>query len=138
MAHPDMNALLDEGLRIAAHLLEKNGEFFPFGVTISTDGKINHVQGYTGEDYPPSQDLINLLLNGFLAGAKSGDYRATSLVCDTHIFLNGNSKTDAINVIVEHVEDEPVTCFLPYTKNGDTFEFGEILAERAERRVFGV
>lgn len=34
MAHPDMDALLDEGLQTAIHFLEKNGEF----VTVHTPG----------------------------------------------------------------------------------------------------
>jgi hypothetical protein len=136
MAHPDMDALLDESLQVAIHFLEKNGEFFPFGVTMSRAGEIAHTQGWTGDECPPSQELIDLLLRGFVSGAARGDYKATALIYDVRISLDGDTKTDAIIVTIEHVDDEPVTCFLPYVKNRDAFEFGELVAERAERRVF--
>ncbi len=68
MAHPDMDALLDESLRAAIYFLEKNGEFFPFGVNMSADGKIRHAQGYTGDEHPPSQEVIDILLMGLKQG----------------------------------------------------------------------
>lgn len=136
MAHPNMDALLDEGMQTAIHFLEKNGEFFPFGVTMAPDGSLAHAQGYTGDECPPSQEVIDLLLRGFNTGAASGDYKSTALISDVRITLDGETKSDAISVTVEHVDDQPVTCFLPYTKSNGTFEFGEIVAERAERRVF--
>ena len=136
MAHPDMDTLLDEGLQTAIHFLANNGEFFPFGVTMAPDGTVAHVQGYTGDDCPPSQELIDLLLRGFKSGAASGDYISTALISDVRISLDGVTKSDAISVTVEHTDDQPVTCFLPYTKSNGTFEFGEIVAERAERSVF--
>lgn len=137
MAHPDMDALLNEGLQTAIRFLEKNGEFFPFGVTMKPDGSIAHVQGYTDDECPPSQEVIDLLLRGFKTGATSGNYKSTALISDVRISLDGDTKSDAISVTVEHVDDQPVTCFLPYTKSNGAFEFGEIIAERADRRVFG-
>ncbi len=38
MAHPDVDALLDESLTTAVYFLEKNGEFFPFAITMSSSG----------------------------------------------------------------------------------------------------
>jgi len=136
MAHPDMDALLDEGLQIAIHFLEKNGEFYPFGVTMAPDGSIAHTQGYTGDENPPSQELIELLLRGFQSGATSGDYRATALISDVRVSLNGTTKTEAICVTVEHQEDPPVTCLLPYAKTDAGYEFGELIAQRADSNVF--
>ncbi len=136
MAHPEMDTLLDEGLRVAIHFLEKNGEFFPFGVTLAPDGSVAHTQGYTGDECPPSLELIDLLLSAFKIGAATGDYKSVALISDVRISLDGKTKTDAISVTVEHVDDQPVICFLPYTKANGTIEFGEIVAERAEPRVF--
>ena len=136
MAHPDMDALLDEGLQVAVHFLETNGEFFPFGVTMARDGSVAHTQGYTGEEQPPSQEVIDLLLRGFQTGASSGDYKSTALIYDVRVSLDGKTKTDAINVTVEHRDDQPVTCLLPYTKTESGFEFGELIAQRADGNVF--
>jgi hypothetical protein len=131
-----MDALLDEGLQTAIYFLEKNGEFFPFGIAMKPDGSIAHVQGYTGDECPPSQEVIDLLLRGFKTGATSGDYKSTALISDVRISLDGDTKSDAICVTVEHADDQPVTCFLPYTNANGAFEFGEIIAEHADRRVF--
>ncbi len=136
MAHPDMDTLLDEGLQVAIHFLEKYGEFFPFGVTMASDGRIAHTQGYTEDERPPSQEVIDLLLRGFQSGAASGDYKSTALISDVRVSLDGTAKTDAISVTVEHREDQPVTCLLPYTKTDAGYEFGELIAQRADSNVF--
>ena len=136
MAHPDMDSMLDEALRVAVHFLEKNGEFFPFGVTMAPDGTINHTQGYTGDECPPSQEVIDLLLRGFQASAAAGACKSTALISDVRISLDGKTKSDAISVAIEHVGEQPVTCFLPYQKSNGGFDFGEIVAERTERQIF--
>jgi hypothetical protein len=136
MAHPDMDTLLDEALRVAVYFLEKNGEFFPFGVTMTRGGKIAHAQGYTGDEQPPSQLVIDLLLHGMRQGASNGDYRAVTLVSDVRVSVPGGPAQDAVSVMVEHLTEEPVTCYLPYTVTNSKFDFGELFAERAERRVF--
>ena len=136
MAHPDMDTLLDEGLRAAIYFLQKNGEFFPFGVTMSPSCRITHVQGWTGDEHPLSKEVIDVLLRGFTAGAERGEYKATALICDVRVSLDAETTTDAISVGIEHLDDEPVTCLLPYSKNGESFEFGELVAERGDRRVF--
>ena len=136
MAHPDMDALLDEGLQVAIHFLEKNGEFFPFGVTIAPDGSVAHTQGYTGNEHPPSQEVIDLLMRGLKSGAASGDYKSTALISDVRVSLDGETKTDAISVTVEHHEEQPVTCLLPYSKTDSGYEFGELIAQRADSNVF--
>ena len=136
MAHPDMDALLNEGLQTAIHFLEKSGEFFPFGVSMTADGEISHNQGWAGDERPPSQELIDLLLRGFAERAEHGEIKATALIYDVVVSLDGTTKSDAISITVEHAAADPVTCFLPYWKNSDAFEFGELVAEGAERRVF--
>lgn len=136
MAHADMDTLLDEGLKVAIRFLENNGEFFPFGVTMAPDGTVAHAQGYSGDERPPSQEIIELLLRGFKNGAATGDYKSTALISDVRISLDGETKSDAISVNVEHADDQPVTYFLPYSKSNGTFEFGEMVTERAECLVF--
>ena len=131
-----MDALLDEALHVAVHFLEKNGEFFPFGVTMTEDGKINHAQAWTGEEHPGSDAVIDHLVAGFAQGAKRGDYRATALASDVRLSLDGANQTDAIRVTIEHCQDEPVTCYLPYVNREGSFDFGELVAVRADRFVF--
>ena len=136
MAHPDMDLLLDEAIRAAIYFLEKNGEFFPFAITMSQSGEITHVQGYVGEEHPPSQDVIDLLQDGLKQRGANGELRATALISDVRVSLPDGGAQDAVSVTVEHQDDEPVTGYLPYTKDGEGFGYGDLFAERAPRLVF--
>ena len=136
MAHPDMDALLRESRQVAKHLLDQFGEFIPFGITMAQDGKITHVSGTTGDEWPRSQDVIDLLRNAFADGAANRQYRATAIVCDVRVALRGGPETDAVQVDIEHVDDIPATCFLAYKKTTDGFEFADIVAQQGEPIIF--
>jgi len=136
MAHPDMDALLHESRQVAKHLLDQFGEFIPFGIMMAPDGKITHVSGDTGDERPRSQDVIELLRNAFADGAANRQYRATAIAYDVRVALRGGPKTDAVQVDIEHVDDIPATCFLPYKKTTDGFEFVDIVAQEGATIVF--
>ena len=63
-----MNALLP----FAQQTLERHGEFFPYGGAMKGSGEIANLAGYDGRENPPSADIIRLLKQGFVQGAKSG------------------------------------------------------------------
>jgi hypothetical protein len=44
--------------------------------------------------------------------------------------------TAAISIQMEHVNGDPVTCFLPYEINGDAIELADLVGEPGERHVF--
>ena len=58
-----MNALLP----FAEEMLVKHGEFYPFAGAMMADGEIHYIGGYTGDEQPPSQEIIDLLKDGFRA-----------------------------------------------------------------------
>src|SRR5947207_3237886 len=58
LAHEDLNELLNASLPFAQEMLAKHGEFFPFGRSMDVGGGIAHVAGWTGEEQPPSQEVI--------------------------------------------------------------------------------
>src|SRR6266404_4879972 len=74
--------LMNSALPLAEKMLKEHGEFFPYGQVLGTDGKTAEVGAYDGRERPPSADLIRMLKKTFVAGAKSGKYRATALVYD--------------------------------------------------------
>jgi hypothetical protein len=43
MAHPELDELLDTLLPFAQQMLQKHGEFFPFGAAMTSSGEIRHV-----------------------------------------------------------------------------------------------
>ena len=138
MNRADLDPLLAEGIRAARFLLDKNGEFFPFGVVLAKDGTHKHVQGWTGEERPPSDDILKLLVAGFRSEAAVGSLRATALVADVRVArAAGERKTDAIRVTLEHEDGTAVECFLPYRKSWlKGITYGEVFASSAQRAVF--
>lgn len=83
MAHPDLNELLNALLPMAEMLLKKQGEFYPIGAIMLSDGEIRHVGGkIEGDDNPPSQSLIDLLTETFQKEATKGNLRAARMSYD--------------------------------------------------------
>jgi hypothetical protein len=74
-----LTALLQYCMDFARTMLEKAGDFYPFGATISSSGNIGSVGGYNGEEHPKPQEIYQLLSSGFAAGAKSGEHLCTAL-----------------------------------------------------------
>lgn len=59
----DLDALLNASLPFAQQMLEKRGEFFPYGSVISLDGEMRMVAGEPGQgDRPLSNDVIATML----------------------------------------------------------------------------
>lgn len=130
--------LMNEGIAFAERMLREHGEFFPFGVVRKSDGSIQHVGASDGREQPPSQDLIDLLNQGFRKGAESGDYAATAIFFDVLITPPGSStKTDAVQVGLEHRAGYCVDVFFPYHRGSDGgVQWGELFASKREGSVF--
>ena len=138
MAHEDLNQLMNELLPFAQELLGKHGEFFPFGGYVDGGGGIAHVGGWTGEEQPPSQDVIDVINAGLRERAQRAEIRASGLCVDVLTIPPGETqKRDAISIRLEHANGESVVVFLPYRKSesGD-YEYGELFAVRGTHDVF--
>jgi hypothetical protein len=138
MAHPDLDQLLNALLPFAQQMLSKHGEFYPFGSAMSTDGKIEAHAAYDGGEQPPSQQLIDLLTQGFRQQASSGKIRAAAICCDVRAIPPGQSeKTDAICVSAEHQSGEAADVYLPYKKGWfGKISYGEIFGAARTREFF--
>lgn len=132
-----MNAVLDESCRTALHFLDKSQEFYPFAIAMDKGGAIRHVAGYTGTEMPASSDVIEVMVAGLKEDVANGRLLAVGIVKDVRITdPRTGTKTDAIAVALEHRSDQPVTCYLPYSFEGDRLIQGEIVAERGQANVF--
>ena len=129
-----MNAVLP----FAEEMLTKHSEFFPFGGTMSADGEIAHTGGWTGDEHPASTEVIELLENGFRAGAARGEYKATALVYDIRTIPPGKEeKQDAIAVALDHRDDYSVVVIFPYSFTLDgQLEIEAPFATRGENKIF--
>lgn len=135
----ELDALLDPMLNFAQDLLRKRGEFYPFGGTISAEGELSLSAADTGDDHPPSQDVIDLLAGGMRAQAAAGHIRAAAICYDSRFAPEGGEKTDAIAVSLEHRDGDAVLVMQPYSKGRFTgFKFGQLVSVPPERRVFSL
>jgi len=120
---------------MARQFLAKNGEFYPYAVSMANDGTTRMVAAYEGSEHPASTDLLAMLYDG-LRG-QGGDLRAAVVVSDVRI---KNPDSDAVRVEVEHREGVALAVLLPYrvqTKSVDReVAYGELRAIAAKRRIW--
>lgn len=133
----DCQNLMNAALPMAEQMLEENGEFFPIGAVLRINGEIRHMAGHDGREQPPSADIIRLLKQAFVEGAKTGDYLATALVYDVRVSLpSTGEKSDAIAVSLDHRDHYSVTIFFPYQLADGALSFGEAFAQQGAADIF--
>jgi hypothetical protein len=139
MARPGLNSLLGTLLPFAQEMLEKHGEFYPFGAAMTAEGKINQTAAYTGEEHPSSQELIDLLVGAFRTQAAKNEVRAVGVCLDVRTIAPGESeKIDAICARLRHSDHESVDVFVPYKKDiSGAITYGQLFARQGERDIFG-
>jgi hypothetical protein len=122
----DCEQLMSAVVPFAEEMLARHHEFYPFGGTMALSGEIAHTGGWTGEEHPPSAEIIALLEGGFRDGAARGEYKATALVVDVRTIPPGKSeKQDAIAVRLDHRDGYSVQVLFPYSYSSS----GELLVE---------
>ena len=133
----DVEALMNEWVVFAKRMLSEHGEFHPYGAAMKFDGEIISIAGHTGEEMPPSQELIELLRIGFQQEAANGEYKATALFYDVRTTLpNSTQKTDAIAVALDHTDSYSAIVLHPYQIVNEQYVFGDLVAIKGENRVF--
>jgi len=134
----ELDGLLDPLLDLAQDMLRKHGEFFPFGATLSTTGEMSLNAGDTGDDHPPSQEVIDLLVQAMRNEAEAGSIRAAAICYDIRYQPEGGDATDAIAISLEHRAGDRALVVQPYSKGRLTgWRFGDLAAiEPPQPRVF--
>jgi hypothetical protein len=130
----DLDNLWSSGMELATSLLEKNGEFFPFGMTMDLDGQIAIMGADPGlGEQPPSMKVLEFLYD-VAAGTREG-YRAVAFMADMRV--NG---ADAIGAELEHRDGGPaLLVYLPYAKKGlvkKSYSYGQMGVSSGTRRVW--
>ena len=135
----ELDELMSDILPFAKKMLSEHGEFFPYGGAITSRGEIIHIGTSDGEEHPPSQKLVDVLIESFQAQAKAGAYRATAIVFDVRVKPpSSEQKTDAVQINLDHVDGLSVECFLPYQIKGKgEVVYGEMFAQKGHPKIFG-
>ena len=129
----DLDGLLETVLPLGRKMLAEQGEFFPYGATVSLDGEVKLVAPYDGTEHLRSADLLSLMHDSARAGAET--IRAAAFVFDVR--LPGATPGDAIRVELEHREGIALAVMLPYRVADGDVEYGKLSAGSAEKRVWG-
>ena len=130
-----LDDILEALLPFARQLLEKHGEFFPFGAAMSRDGKVTMVAGDTGTEHPPSDEVMELIRTAMRRDRDK--YLAVGLCYDVRVRTSADAPpTDAICVSLEHEGGMAVDVVEPYAKRGGKVAYGSLAAQQGRRMVF--
>lgn len=130
----DLDAVVTAALDAALALLSKNGEFFPFGVTISDAGDVAMAAADPGLGERPESVTV---LASLYAGVEHNraNYRAAGFVADVR--ANG---ADAVRIEAEHRDGGPaLVVLMAYAKKGlvkKSVAYGQMSAGGGERRIW--
>lgn len=131
-----LDDVLDALLPFAHSLLEKHGEFFPFGAATGREGKVSMVAADTGTEHPPSDEVMELIRTAMRRD--SDKYVAVGLCSDVRVRTSPDAPpTDAICVSLEHRDGMAVDVVEPYAKRGTKMEYGSLSAQQGRKTVFG-
>jgi hypothetical protein len=134
LAQGDLDGLLNALLPFAQQELEKLGEFFPFGATVTVDGE-TRLLGVDAmqEERPESASIISMLLAD--AENKRDDLRAVGICSDARA-----TDSDAIRLDLEHSEGTAIAVLLPYVKKrfGRGIEYSALQASVATNQIWTV
>jgi hypothetical protein len=138
MSKEDCETLMNALFPFAEQMLSKHGEFHPFGGAMSPSGEIVHTAAWTGDESPRAEELLEMMEEGFRAGAAAGEYKATAMVYDILTVPPGKTtKQDAIAVALDHRDGYSVVVIFPYTRSPfGKLKVQEPFATEGQGRIF--
>jgi hypothetical protein len=119
-------------------MVSENGSFNPFGAIMYADGVIQWVAADTGEEFPSSQILIDIMTEMLKGMAASGEIRAATICYDALTVPPGETvKVDVISFALEHRSGDSITAFIPYVRREkEDVEYGELLTIERSPQFF--
>jgi len=132
----DLDPLLNHLLPFAIQMIEKHGEFYPFGAIVREDGELGSVAAMPSDD-PDTSEVLVLLESAIHEGFVSG-IRAAAICMDVRVQRPGaDVMTDAIRVWMQHSAGDPIDVFMPYEKRRlRRPQFGELFSTPADAPLF--
>lgn len=97
-----LHAALDYCVDFAKTMLERRGEFYPFGSAIDLKGNVVAKGAWTGEEHPDRHDLYKLLLAALRREVLAGEAIGIAVAADVNIPESYQApRKDAIRVQLE-------------------------------------
>lgn len=140
-----LHEMLTYCIGFARTMLERAGDFYPFGATLAPEGRVAAVGGYNGEEHPVPGEIYKLLGQSFSAAAGRGEHLGVALAANVNIPAQYSpSAPDGLRV---HLETPGYARFIyvPYTVSQQgqlerrrVVQFGEPFAVEAAPMFYGV
>lgn len=139
-AKQESERLMNAVLPLAEKMLRQYGEFYPYGGYMKPDGNIVDVGPHDPDtDRPKSKDLIYVLRSSFREMANTGQCKAVAIVFNVSVNLpKSDSKSDAIQICVEHVDGYSAEVFFPYQIISNEIVYDETFAQEGKHEIFGL
>jgi hypothetical protein len=139
MSQDDLNSILDVSLSMGCDLLEKDGFFQPFAVTLEADGELQRSGELSEEEkkQDPEKNIAQIEAT-LSAGCRQGLHRAAAIGMDVKVQRFANEGyVKAIEVKIEHQDGLCFDCFLPYKVLGDgKLQYGSIFSTAFEGTMY--
>jgi hypothetical protein len=130
-----MNALMRVLLPFARDSIQRYGGFYPFGASMAADGELDTATGPGNRDGEAEPEtVLEAIRTTLKVRADRGEVIATGICSE--VTIDDGDFPLGIRVEMEHRDDEPVTCVVPYRRSGEGFEYGDVFAYVGERRTF--
>jgi hypothetical protein len=116
MKDPDFLRLLEYSLNLAKTQLAKEGDYVPFAATIAQGGILEPLVTAEDLETPTPEARIASYLEAWPKLARDGRASAVAICFDSGFSPDQSPRpaVDEITVILDHVEGESVTVYLPY------------------------
>jgi hypothetical protein len=109
----DLDELFGTALGLAEHLLSKNGEFFPFAVTLPASGgraDLAQVLDDSLGEHPNSVDVLESLYSAI--GMRRVEFIGAAFVADVRL-----TSGSAVRIQAEHAQGPALEIVVPYRRN---------------------
>ena len=132
----ELNSLLNDAIGMAIRLVEKHGSHIPFCMAVTTSGE--HINIAADDTALPGADALLAGVRQHITDAlREKRYRAVALARNVEYrSARDGSRTDAVQVTLDHEQGSPVTCYLPYHLAQGRVVPGELFAVAPEERFF--
>jgi hypothetical protein len=116
MTHPDLEKLLNFQMPFAKQILEE-GDFFPFGASLTLDQKINLAVVSPIEKSDDQTSQIANMTRTYHVLAQKGEIIAAGICCSGRFCKAGQkTKSDSIFIIMEHTTGQSIVVVQSYSK----------------------
>jgi hypothetical protein len=132
----ELNSLLDNAIGMALRLVEKHGSHIPFCMAVTTAGE--NVNIASDDSALPGADALLAGVRQHISNAlREKRYRAVALARNVEYqSARDGSRTNAVQITLDHEQGSPVTCYLPYHIAQGKVVPGELFAVNPEERFF--